>query len=302
MTESTMLVPVSGCNSECGGKDGKSHAPGWRMLLSLGACFFLMLLTSLPAIGQEETQSVADAARAARAKSTRPSSSNPGRVGQPPVTASQLVAWQVAGVQPGDILNEISARGIAFAPDSEHTDALNQAQVAPEIVAALSGAASHPGTSSSGEIPPELLTASQAFHATDYRSAIQALQGLAQQNQNPDLYAALGNLQVLAKNLPLAKTAFQKAVQFDPTFAYAHVRLAGIYYKLEDTPNMVMEAKMALQLQPGNAEARKYVALSYARDGLGGAGSSPVAPKSPESSTAPLTAKPLPPPAPGVHL
>jgi pentatricopeptide repeat protein len=245
----------------------------WTMLR--GACMCLLLLMACaPVWGQDdEGQSVAEAARAARARQAAPTSgSSTAQMKGAPVTATQIVAWGVAGMSAGDIASSVKARGTAFAADDGHVSVLKQAGVDAEILAVLASAAAHPEIASGGEIPAGLVTASQAFHSGDYQGATKALEPLAPQNASAEVYAAQGNLEFLLKDLDAAKAAYQKAVQADPSFAYAHVKLAGLCYRLEEKSQMVSEAKKALQLQPGNAEARKYVALSFAMEGHGGSG------------------------------
>lgn len=252
----------------------KLHVVRWWTLLVSAGVFTWLLMMSIPAWGQEdEGQSVADAARAARAKQASPTSgSSAAQTKGAPVTAAQVVAWGVAGMSAGDIASNAKARGIAFAADDAHMNALKQAAIDSEILAALQSAAAHSETAGGGEVPQGLVVASQKFHGGDYRGAAQAVEPLTQQNASAEVYAAQGNLEFLLKDLNAAKLAYQKAVEADPSFAYAHVKLAGVCYRLEEKSLMVSEAKKALQLQPGNAEARKYVALSFAMEGHGGSG------------------------------
>ena len=171
--------------------------------------------------------------------------------------------WQIAGMPVPEALNEVETRGISFAADDAHLKSLMDAQVAPELLAALPNVPSHPDASISSEIPQELTAAAKAFSTKDYASARRALDSLiAQRNQDASLYAALGNLHFLTRDFDSAKTAFVRSAQLDPAFAYAHVRLAQIYYRLEQGSQVADEAKQALRLQPTNAEAHKYLALS----------------------------------------
>jgi tetratricopeptide (TPR) repeat protein len=88
------------------------------------------------------------------------------------------------------------------------------------------------------------------------------MESLIRQNQDANLYAALGNLNFISGDFASAKIAFVRSAELDPSFAYAHVRLAQIYYRLEQGSQVAEEAKQALRLQPTNAEAHKYLALS----------------------------------------
>ena len=241
-----------------------------RLLLISLCLVFLVLAWGQPACAQDDqNQSVADAARAARAKHDQTSTvSAPSK--HSPFSQTQLLAWRIAGVSAPDLLNEFKANGIAFSPDESHLAALKDAQFPPELLAALPSAPSHPDAGVGTALPQPLIAASQAFASQDYASALKSLQLLVQESPTADLCAALGNLQFLAHDLPSAKSSFEHAVQLDPSFVYAHVRLAGIYYKLENGSQAAAEAKRALQLQPGNAEARRYLSLSLSMKLQGG--------------------------------
>lgn len=240
----------------------------------LPACFCLVFFgfaVAIPTLGQDdETQSVAEAARAARAKRDQATINTSTPAPHPPLSQLQLLAWQIAGVSTPELLNNLKAYGIGFAPDDAHVKPLKDAQLAAEVLAALPTAPSHPDSAASVEIPQPLIVASQAFNAKDYAAALQALEGLVQQTPNADVYAALGNIDSLSKDASSAKSAFEHAVQADPSFVYAHVRLAGIYYKLGNASQANAEARKALQLQPGNAEARRYLSLSLSMKLQGG--------------------------------
>lgn len=245
---------------------------GWMRLL-VGSCITLTLLAPFTTRGQEqETQSLADAARAARSKHAQPPGDNATRVPRTPFLATQLVLWRIAGVPTPDILNELKLRGIAFAPDDETLQHLKDTDLPAEVLAALPAVPFHSesgASSATAEPLVALVAASRAFTSKNWRAARQFLEKVVQQNQNADLYAALGNLYFLSNDLASAKTAFGQAIQLEPSFVYAHVRLAGIRYRLEEGPQTASEARKALRLEPDNAGARKYLALSLAMEGQG---------------------------------
>jgi len=230
-----------------------------------GFCLSLLISTTCP-LQAQETESVGDAARAFRAHRAAKANQDAAPVAQPPLSAITIVEWQIAGMRAPDLLNELQTRGITFVPDDAHLNALKDARVAPELLASLPTVPSHPDVSGSGEIPQALIGAAQAFGGKDYSAARHVLETLIQQNQDANLYAALGNLNLLSGDLSSAKTAFARSAQLDPGFAYPHVRLAQVYYRLEQRSQVADEAKQALRLQPGNAEAHKYLALAATMD------------------------------------
>ena len=223
---------------------------------------FHALLGAHPAFSQDDSsQSVAAAARANREKHAA-SSVVSAPVAHPPFTQIQILSWQIAGVSPTVLLASLKANGIAFTADDSHLAPLREAQLAPDLLAVLPTIPSHPETAGQTDVPQPLIAASQSFSAKDYAAARKSLDSLAQQTPTADIYAAVGNVAFLAHDLPAAKSAFERALQLDPSFVYAHVRLAGVYYALQNGNMASVEAKKGLQLQPGNPEAREYLSLS----------------------------------------
>ena len=232
-----------------------------RSRLLAGFCLTLAICATLP-VRAQETESVGDAARAFRARRAAQANQDNQHPARPPLSATTLVTWQIAGMAMPDILNEVQTRGITFVPDNTQLDRLREARVAPELLAALPNVPLHPDASTSSEVPQALIAAAQAFSGKDYATARHSLETCVQGNQDANLYAAVGNLNFISGDFASAKTAFVRSAELDPNFAYAHVRLAQIYYRIEQGSQVADEAKQALRLQPANAEAHKYLALS----------------------------------------
>ena len=248
-------------------------------LRSLWAFSLILAFTAMPRASaqEQETQSVAEAARAARARHAQATGDTAASVSiatkHAPFSQSQLLAWTIAGVSAPAMLVQVQANGIAFPPDDAHLAPLRDAQLPPDLLAALPTVPSHPEASAPQAVPEQLIAASQSFNSRDYPAARKLLETLIRQSPNPDLFAALGNLDSLVRDQNSARTAFERSIQLDPAFVYAHLRLAGIYYNLEDGAQAATEARTVLQLQPGNPQARKYLALSMAVTGAASASS-----------------------------
>ena len=235
-----------------------------KQLILWLCCFFLGLTALTASLAQDqETPSLADAARAARAKLAQSSSEDAAApVKHAPFSQAKVLAWYIAGVPNSDLAKDLGVNGISFPADETHVAPLRDAKVPEDIVAAISSAPSRPTPGDPVALPQALISASQAFNSRDYAAAKHSLESLVQESPSADAYAAIGNLDSLAQELAAAQAAFEQSVQLDPTFAYAHVRLAGIYYTLDSGEQADAEAKKALELQPDNAQARKYLALS----------------------------------------
>lgn len=255
------LLPASSGSRISGPQSQHSYRPQWRKFVCGAFCVATVISLASSSYAQE-TESVGDAARAFRARRAAQGNQDAKRPAQDPLSATTLVEWQIAGMAVPDVLNEVQTRGISFVPDDAHLNPLKDAHVPPELLAALPNVPSHRDASSSSEVSQALIGAAQAFNAKDYATARHTLETLAQQNQDASLYAALGNLNFVSGDLSDATKAFLRSAQLDSGFAYVHVRLAQIYYRLEQGSQMADEAKQALRLEPGNAEAQKYLALS----------------------------------------
>jgi tetratricopeptide (TPR) repeat protein len=248
-------------------------------LRSACVCSLILAFTAMPRASaqEQETQSVADAARAARARHAQSTGDTPANVAiatkHPPFSQTQLLAWTIAGVAAPAMLAQVQANGIAFPPDDVHLAPLRDAQLPPDLLAALPTLPSHHEASAPEGVPEQLIAASLSFNSRDYPAARKLLETLTRQSPNADLFAALGNLHSLVRDQNSARAAFERSVQLDPTFVYAHLRLAGIYYNLEDAAQAATEARAVLQLQPGNPQARKYLALSMTVSGTASASS-----------------------------
>jgi tetratricopeptide (TPR) repeat protein len=250
-----------------------------KPLCSACVCSLILAFTAMPRASaqEQETQSVADAARAARERHAQATGDTDATVAlttkHPPFSQTQLLAWNVAGVSTPALLAQVQANGIAFPPDDAHIAPLRDAQLPPDLLAALPAAPSHAEASAPESVPQPLIAASQSFNSKGYPAARKLFETLTRQSPSADLFAALGNLDSLVSDQNSARTAFEHSVQLDPTFVYAHLRLAGIYYNLEDGPQAASEARTVLQLQPGNPQARKYLALSMTVSGTASASS-----------------------------
>src|SRR5580700_11677507 len=100
----------------------------------------LALAVALPALAQDDqTQSVADAARIARANHAQQTTATSAPEQHPPFSQTQLIAWQIAGVSTPNLLNTVKANGIAFSPDDAHLNPLENAHLPADLLAALPG-------------------------------------------------------------------------------------------------------------------------------------------------------------------
>src|ERR1700733_10792700 len=124
--------------------------PQRRWWFVAGFCLALAISAVRP-VRAQETESVGDAARAFHARRAAQANQDTAHPAQPPLSATTLVTWQIAGIRVPDILNELQTPGITFGVDNSPQDLLKQARVAHELLAALPNVPSHLDVSSSSE-------------------------------------------------------------------------------------------------------------------------------------------------------
>ena len=64
-------------------------------------------------------------------------------------------------------------------------------------------------------------------------------------------------------NFELARQAYQRAAEKDPTAAFLHDRLARLAWQLEDVEGAVAEAELAFELAPDNLDIRLFLGRLY---------------------------------------
>ena len=184
-----------------------------------------------------------------------------------PVNSVQLMAWLTAGVPSNRLVRIIQERGIANVPDKDAIRQLEAAGADANLSRTLrslkpsAGADSRiSGTTISGpttsEIPAVLIQAATDARAQHFHEAELALrQALSSDPQNAALHFALGGMLRQQERWDDAFDEITLAAQLMPDFPENHSSLAYIFYRLDDGPNAIAEARTALSMDPQNAEA-----------------------------------------------
>jgi tetratricopeptide (TPR) repeat protein len=102
---------------------------------------------------------------------------------------------------------------------------------------------------------------------TDLKSAQQTAVKLKAETQNPQIHAALGDLQAKIGNLPAAAARYKSATLADPAEPLYHKSLANLLIKLEEWQEAVSECKAALASEPNDAPVLNN--LGFAHEALG---------------------------------
>ena len=190
-----------------------------------------------------------------------------------PVNSTELMAWLTAGVPCNRLIRIIQQRGIASIPNNEQIRQFEAAGADPILIRTLSNlkpsSAMSPVTP---QIPPSLIQAaisarSQRFHEAD----LDLRQAVSADPQNAALHFALGSMLRLQERWDDAFDEITLATRLMPDFPENHSGLAYIFYRLDDGPNAIAEARTALSMDPQNAEAYQFLGLGLFSNGQYGA-------------------------------
>jgi tetratricopeptide (TPR) repeat protein len=186
-----------------------------------------------------------------------------------PVNSVQLMAWLAAGVPSSRLVRIVQERGIASVPGKEQVHQLEAAGADPTLVRTLTNLrTSAAGRSSAAEIPAALVQAAVDARALRYHQAELALrQALSSDPQNAALHFALGTMLRQQERWDDAFDEITLSAQIMPDFPENHSTLAYIFFRLDDGPNAIAEARTALSMDPQNAEAYQFLGLGLYANG-----------------------------------
>jgi tetratricopeptide (TPR) repeat protein len=183
-----------------------------------------------------------------------------------PVSSTQLTAWLTAGVPSARLVRLVKERGIASAPGKDQLRQLEFAGADAKLVRAITE--SKPLTANSSEIPALLLHAAAHAHAQRFHEAELTLrQVLTSDPENASLHFALGTMLRQQERWDDAFDEITASAQLMPDFPENHSSLAYIFYRLDDGPNAIAEARTALSMDPQNAEAYQILGLGHYSSG-----------------------------------
>jgi len=192
-----------------------------------------------------------------------------------PVNSVQLMAWLTAGVPSSRLIRIVQERGIASVPGKEQIRQLEAAGADAALARTLTNAkpsASGSSLSTTPEIPAVLVQASADARAQRFHQAeLDLRQAVTSDPQNAALHFALGTMLRLQERWDDAFDEITRSAQLMPDFPENHSSLAYIFYRLDDGPNAIAEARTALSMDPQNAEAYQFLGLALYSNGQYGA-------------------------------
>ncbi|HVI08251.1 MAG TPA: tetratricopeptide repeat protein [Candidatus Binatia bacterium] len=194
------------------------------------------------------------------------------RDGFQPLTLTQLMAWQGAGVPQARLVRLIHERGLARAAGPAEIRQFEEAGAEPELLGVIGSVPS--GQAGKGEeIPATLFQAAMEAKGQHFHEAELAVRrALRDDPENAALHFVLGTM---LRQQELWDDAFEeigKSARLMPDFPENHSAFAYIFYRLDDGPNAIAEARTALSMDPQNAEGYQFLALGlYANEQYGAA-------------------------------
>ncbi len=184
-----------------------------------------------------------------------------------PVDAAQLTAWLAGGVSSIRLIRLVQERGLAHVPAKQELTQLQTAGAEGNLIRALSNSKAV-GIGPYAPIPPVLLRAATAARQQHFHEAELLLREILRNNpNNAALHFALGAMLRQQEQWDDAFDEISQSARLMPDFPENHTSFAYIFYRLDDGPNAIAEARTALSMDPQNSEAYQLLGLGLYSNG-----------------------------------
>jgi len=171
------------------------------------------------------------------------------------VTTTELAAWLTSGVPSPRLARMVTELGLATLPTHDELKQLQLAGAEKELMSAAGSGFAFSAEIGPG-IPDELLKAAKQAREQHFHEAENELRGVLSRDQgNPALHLALA---VMLRQQDQFDDAYQElalALRLMPDLPENHNAMSYLFYRLDDGPNAIAEARTALSIDPKNAEA-----------------------------------------------
>jgi tetratricopeptide (TPR) repeat protein len=215
----------------------------------------------------------------AAAASVRPAAAAP--VDPAKLDATQIAAWLTGGISSARLVRLIQERGVVqtFSPEQLHS--LESAGAEPNLIRVLESQQTSPEKFSQETaapaksifktprpIPDALLQAASTARQQRWRQAELLLrQAVLDDSNNAALHYALGDMLRQQEQWDDAFAEISESARLMPDLPENHISLAYIFYRLDDAPNSIAEARTALSMDPMNSEAYQFLGLALYANG-----------------------------------
>lgn len=180
-----------------------------------------------------------------------------------PVSTTQIAAWLTAGVSQRRLAQLVEERGLATLPTKAEIHDLEAVGAGKELLHALNS--SNAQSAKIGDpIPAALSKAAAEAHRQNWHEAEVNLRlVLSSGVDDSAIHLALGAMLREQEQWDAAFDELAEATQLMPDLPENHDELAYLFYRIDDGPNAVAEARTALSLDPKNAAGYQYLGLAH---------------------------------------
>jgi len=196
-------------------------------------------------------------------------------VDSPAVDTTQLTAWLIGGVSSSRLARLVEERSLATLPTHTELRQLEAAGAEKDLMRAVTSGKVQ-SASVGAPISDALLKAAaearqQKYHEAelDLREALRGATGSGEERsgENSALHLALGTMLRQQEQWDDAYDELAQATQLMPDLPENHSAIAYLFYRLDDGPNAIAEARTALSLDPKNTEAYQFLGLGLYSSG-----------------------------------
>jgi len=175
--------------------------------------------------------------------------------------AGRIAAWLAGGIPSSRLAGLVAERGLATLPTTAELRQVEAAGASPRLLRVIRSANAR-SANIGPAIPAGLMKAAgevcrRQFHAAE----LEVHEVLASDAQNSALHFALGTIYRQEEKWDEAFDELTLATQLMPEFGENHAALAYLFYRLDDGPNAIAEARTALSIDPENSDAYQYLGL-----------------------------------------
>src|SRR5579859_5037091 len=184
-----------------------------------------------------------------------------------PITTTQLAAWLTGGVSSTRLARLVAERGLATLPPHSELRQMEAAGAGKDLMRVLNSG-NVQSAAIGAPIPEALLKAADEARQQHFHEAELDLRGIvASDDQDSALHYALGVMLRQQEQWDDAYDELAQATRLMPDLPENHGALAYLFYRLDDGPNAIAEARTALSIDPKNAESYQFLGLGLYSSG-----------------------------------
>jgi tetratricopeptide (TPR) repeat protein len=184
-----------------------------------------------------------------------------------PITDSELMALVAGNALSENIVHEIETRGLAFRPGDQFRSLLTDAGADSSIMAALTKAKTSDASAptekdGAAQLLQRLAEAGKFVRNKQYGEAAQELTAALQNGGGAETGFVMAEVLRAQEQWSNVETILREVQRQAPNFPEAHTKLSYELYRINDGEGALGEARIALAVNPNDAEAHKNAGLA----------------------------------------